>query len=138
VHHIVDARTGIEILDRDACLTLLAADVVGRLGIVDAGTPKILPVNYVLDGDAVVFRTASGTKLRVGPRSPACFEIDTFDRASRTGWSVLVTGHLEEVGPLQHRLWSRLNELPVDPWAGGDKPHLMRLTPTHVGGRVIR
>ena len=132
----VDARTGIEILDRDASLALLADDVVGRLGVVDHGSPRIFPVNYVLDGDTVVFRTAHGTKLDVGPRSPACFEIDRFDHASRTGWSVLVVGHLEEVDQFE-RTWDRLRQLPVDPWAVGVKDHLMRLTPEHIGGRRV-
>ena len=137
MHRLVDARTGIEILDRDACLPLLAGDVVGRLGIIDRGTPKILPVNYVLDGDAIVFRTAPGTKLDAGPRAPACFEVDHFDRDARTGWSVLVVGHLEEVDQFQPRLWAHVRTLPVDPWAAGARIHVMRLSPTHIGGRVI-
>src|SRR5687767_13539744 len=100
-----DPRTGIEMLDRDACLTLLAGDDVGRLGVVAHGTPRIFPVHYVLDGDTIVFRTAAGTKLDVGTRSPACFELDQLDRATRTGWSVLVVGLLEEVTPYQGALW---------------------------------
>ena len=86
----VDRRTGIEVLDRDACLQLLAEDEVGRLGVITAGTPRIFPVNYALDGDAVVLLTADGTKLRDGMRAPACFEVDDFDREARQGWSVLV------------------------------------------------
>lgn len=134
---LVDPRTGIEILDRDACLALLAADVIGRLGVVAHGAPRILPVNYVLDDDSVVFRTAPGTKLDVAPRAPACFEIDRFDREHRTGWSVLVLGRLEEVTAYQHRDWVHLHTLDVDPWASGDKTHWMRLVPDHISGRRL-
>ena len=81
----VDSRTGIEILERDECLDLLRADEIGRLAVLSGTGPVIFPVNYALDGEAVVFRTAPGTKLDSGPRSPACFEIDAFDRATKSG-----------------------------------------------------
>ena len=95
----VDARTRTEWLDHHECLRLLAADEIGRLAVLDGHTPIILPVNYRLDGEAVVFRTDPGTKLDRGPRAPASFEIDQFDREHRTGWSVVVVGRLEEVTP---------------------------------------
>ncbi len=132
-----DARTGIEIIDRDTCLALLADEVVGRVGVTDHGAPRILPVNYVLDDDSIVFRTAPGTKLRDGPRSPACFEIDSFDRETRTGWSVLVLGELEEVTALD-RSWDHVLELPVHPWASGTKDHVLRLRSTYISGRRVR
>ena len=136
--NLVDARTGIEILDRDACLALLAEEVIGRVGVAEHGAPRIFPVNYVLDGDAVVFRTAAGTKLADGPRAPACFEVDAFDRARRTGWSVLLIGQLEEVTPYQHRAWLRVQDLPLDPWTTGAKDHVLRLRPESVSGRRVR
>ena len=49
-----DAHSGIERIDRDACLTLLAHDVIGRLAVVDGSTPVIFPVNYLLDGEDIV------------------------------------------------------------------------------------
>ena len=76
---MVDGRSGIEVLDRDQCLALLETDVVGRLAVVAGGAPAVFPVNYAMDSDAVVFRTAPGTKLDAGVRAPACFEIDFFD-----------------------------------------------------------
>lgn len=132
-----DAHSGIERIDRDACLTLLAHDVIGRLAVVDGSTPVIFPVNYLLDGEDIVFRTDPGTKLDVGPRSPACFEIDRFDRANHTGWSVVVTGRLEEVTHYDARTWDRVRGLAVEPWAGGIKDHWMRLVATSIGGRRV-
>jgi uncharacterized protein len=132
----VDSRTGIEILERDECLQLLANDEVGRLGVVNGGAPVILPVNYTLDGESIVIRTEAGTKLNAGPRSPACFEIDWFDRANRRGWSVLVSGRLEEVTPFDGAELERVRQLPVDPWAG-PRFHWLRLVPTRITGRRV-
>ena len=132
-----DARTGIEILDRDACLDLLAVHDVGRLGVVDHGSPRIFPVNYVLDGDAVVFRTAPGTKLDAGTRAPACFEVDELDPATRSGWSVLAVGFLEEVTSLHGDRWTRVQALPLDPWSTHEKSHFVRLVPQHIDGRRL-
>lgn len=133
----IDARTGLEVIAPDECRRLLAGDVVGRLAIVDGGSPAIFPVNYALDGEAIVFRTAPGTKLSAGPRSPVAFEIDDFDRDRRTGWSVVVVGRLEEVTETDGRTLDRVTRLPVEPWSGGDKPHWMRLVPDRISGRRI-
>src|SRR3974390_2494822 len=61
VMRTVDPRTGIEVLDYAECLRLLATKQVGRIGFAIWGGPEILPVNYVLDGDAVVFATGAGS-----------------------------------------------------------------------------
>ena len=133
----IDARTGLEIIPPDECRRLLATDQVGRLALNDGGTPMVFPVNYALDGEAIVFRTAPGTKLSVGPRGHVSFEIDDMDRSTHTGWSVVVTGQLEEVTPYDAETFDRVHRLPVEPWSGGDKPHWMRLVPTRVSGRRI-
>lgn len=133
----IDARTGLEIIDPDECRALLATDEVGRLAIVDGRTPLVFPVNYALDGDAVVFRTTAGTKLSAAGQEAVSFEIDHFDRSARTGWSVLVTGRLEEVTPYDAEALDRVTRLPVEPWAGGERPHWMRLVPQRVSGRRI-
>ncbi|MEO7427858.1 MAG: pyridoxamine 5'-phosphate oxidase family protein [Acidimicrobiales bacterium] len=136
--HQTAANTGIELIDRDECLALLRADEIGRLAVIDGGRPVIFPVNYVLDAEDIVFRTAPGTKVEQGPRAPACFEIDGFDRPHRAGWSVVVTGRLEEVTAYNGSLFAHARELPVHPWADGPKDHIMRLVPATITGRRIR
>jgi uncharacterized protein len=128
----------LEVIERDECLRLLADDEIGRLAVIAGNTPVILPVNYALDGDSVVFRTDPGTKLDHGPRARASFEVDRFDRERRTGWSVVATGRLEEVTHYDAATFDRVRRLVVDPWAGGDKAHWMRLVPDRVTGRRIR
>lgn len=134
----IDPRTGVETLDRDECLRLLAEDQVGRLAVVAGGVPTIFPVNYRLDDDAIIIRTDPGTKLDAGPRSRVCFEIDHFDREARRGWSVVVTGRIEVVTRYDAATFNRVRELPLDPWAGGEKAHWMRLNLERVTGRRVQ
>jgi uncharacterized protein len=134
--NLVDSRTGIEVLERAECLRLLAADEVGRIAVVDGGTPVIFPVNYAMDGEAVVIRSDPGTKLDAGMRARVCFEIDGLDRAQRTGWSVVVVGRLEEITAYRSTDLARLEHLSLRPWAG-ERSHWLRLVPSRITGRRI-
>ena len=133
----VSRHSGIEVIDADECLRLLAAEEIGRVAVVIGATPMILPVNYALDGEDVVFRTMPGSRLDVG-QGHASFEVDSFDRVHKSGWSVLVTGHLEEVSWYQARDMRRVQELTVTPWAGGDRNLWLRLRPSFITGRIVR
>ena len=53
-------HAGLEVLPSDTCLELLAAVPVGRIGFFAGGELVILPVNHLVDGQDVVFRTAAG------------------------------------------------------------------------------
>lgn len=132
-----DASTTTERVGRDDCLRLLAEDNVGRLAVIAGGSPHIFPVNYALDGESIVFRTDEGTKLHAQGRGRACFEIDEIDRERHSGWSVVASGRLEEVTHHDARTLHRVNQLPVEPWAGGDKAHVMRLIPDRITGRRV-
>lgn len=129
-------RAGMEVIDRRACLELLAGDQIGRLGVLEGGSPLILPINYGLDGDDVIFRTGSGTKLAAARRTPACFEIDGFDRTTRSGWSVVVRGRLEEVTSLHGPVFERIQAL-SEPWLAGERGHVLRLVPSVISGRRV-
>jgi nitroimidazol reductase NimA-like FMN-containing flavoprotein (pyridoxamine 5'-phosphate oxidase superfamily) len=132
----VSRHSGIEIIDPDECRRLLAQDEIGRLAVVIGATPMILPVNYALDGDDIVFRTMPGSRLDVG-QGHAAFEVDSFDRVCHSGWSVLVTGHLEEVSWYQSRDMKRVEALPVEPWAPGERNLWLRLRPSFITGRIV-
>jgi hypothetical protein len=132
-----DRRPAIEVLDPDACWRLLAGDDVGRLAIVVGATPAIFPMNHVVDGRTIVFRTDPGTKLAQVGRSRAAFEVDEIDRDTRTGWSVVAVGRLEELTRFDAAALARAQALPVDPWAGGDKDHWLRLIVDRVTGRRL-
>jgi nitroimidazol reductase NimA-like FMN-containing flavoprotein (pyridoxamine 5'-phosphate oxidase superfamily) len=130
--------SGIEQIDRDECIRLLADCQVGRRGFVSGGQAEILPVNFALDGDAVVFATATGTKLWGSTRAPVVFEVDGIDPASRSGWSVVVHGLAAEVTDLEApALVERVRAVAPNPWAGGDRPHLVRIAARTITGRQV-
>jgi nitroimidazol reductase NimA-like FMN-containing flavoprotein (pyridoxamine 5'-phosphate oxidase superfamily) len=133
----VDPRTGIEVLDYAECLRLLASKTVGRIGFAIWGGPEILPVNYVLDGDAVVFATGAGSKLSAVVRSPVVFEVDDTDEHAHAGWSVVVHGHAQEVTGADNGTLERVRALPLEPWSSGRKPYYVRITPRFVSGRRV-
>lgn len=65
-----------ELAERE-CLELLASRVAGRVALVVAGEARVFPVNYLLDGGGIVFRTDEGSKLdaaRTG--AVGTFEVD--------------------------------------------------------------
>ena len=129
--------SGLEILGTDECRTLLASVGVGRVGFVEAGGPVILPVNYTVDGHAVVFRTGGGSKLSMAMmQRPVCFEIDDWNTMTHTGWSVLAKGVADEV--LDEEEISRLRRLPVQPWSRPDlRDHWVRIMIEELSGRRI-
>jgi nitroimidazol reductase NimA-like FMN-containing flavoprotein (pyridoxamine 5'-phosphate oxidase superfamily) len=127
---------GLELLSEDQCRALLGPAGVGRVGITIAGLPVIMPVNYVfVDGD-VVFRTGDGTKLHAASNGAViAFEVDAFDPAVHSGWSVLAIGRSETVSDPGEI--DRLNGRAPSPWAGGERTHLVRLHPEMLTGRRI-
>jgi nitroimidazol reductase NimA-like FMN-containing flavoprotein (pyridoxamine 5'-phosphate oxidase superfamily) len=128
-------HAGLEVLPFDSCLSLLAAVSVGRVGFVADGEVVVLPVNFVVDGQDVVFRTASGLKLSSAEvRTPVAFEADNYDDIDQSGWSVLVSGRAEVVR--DDAEISRLSQLGLYPWASAlDHPFWIRIRPTSVSGR---
>jgi nitroimidazol reductase NimA-like FMN-containing flavoprotein (pyridoxamine 5'-phosphate oxidase superfamily) len=109
--------TALEDLPPDECRRLLTTTSLGRVGVTIGALPAVLPVNYVVDGDAIVFRTVPGTKLDAATaRAVVAFEADGVEDG--TGWSVLVRGMAGEItdpGELAHA-----RELPLRSWALGD------------------
>ena len=134
---MVSRHSGIEVIDSDECRRLLEEDEIGRVAVVIGTTPMILPVNYTLDGEDIVIRTMPGSRLDIG-QGHAAFEVDSFDRETQSGWSVLVTGHLEEVSWYNTKDMERVQTLPVRPWAKGERNLWLRLRPDFITGRVIR
>jgi len=131
----IDRRTGLEELDRAECLELLAHAPLGRIGVVVGGRPIVLPVNFTLDGEAIVMRTDEGTKLYAARTSPVAFECDGIDVTYHTGWSVLVQGRAEEVRNAVDI--ARLDRLPLGPWCPGPKPTWLRVRSQSITGRRI-
>jgi len=131
----LDDRTGLEILDRDECVGLLQRSTLARIAVVIGGQPLVFPVNFTLDGDAVVFRTDAGTKLHAARHGRVAFECDGVDSVYHTGWSVLGTGKAEEI--VNAAELARLARLPLGPWCPGPKSTWLRIRPRMLTGRRI-
>ncbi len=122
------------VLSRDECLDLLRAQTVGRMAISIHDLPDIFPLNYTVDGDAVVFRTAEGTKLAASVLGRGvAFEVDGVDDAAGEAWSVIVKGHAVEITGM-YDLLDALN-LPLYPWHAAPKHRFVRIEPVEVTGR---
>lgn len=129
------SEPALEELTREECLRLLGSQAVGRVAVADFGSaPLVLPVNFVLLDDVVLFRSDYGTKFRlmVLAEHPVSFQVDQIDPGRRTGWSVLVQGEAHEGIP-EHAGPSGL-----EPWAPGVKRHWIHIIPDVVTGRRIR
>lgn len=118
------------------CLDLLQGGVVGRVAVSTALGPRIVPVNYAMHDDAVVFRTSPYSELgSQGPGSEAAFEIDHLDYDRHQGWSVVALGRLEAV-PVEEledvrKVWE------PRPWAGGVRNLYLKLTCREISGRRL-
>ena len=91
-------RDGLEVLDREECMRLLATATLGRIALTSGALPTVLPVNFALDGDRIVIRTGRGSKLDAATRDAVvAFEVDELEPTWRSGWSLVVTGVAREV-----------------------------------------
>lgn len=128
-------RTEIEVLDREECLALLVGEGVGRVGLSMDALPVVLPVNYVVDGARIIFRTGQGTKLSAALRGAVvCFEVDDIDRRRRSGWSVVVTGTARQLtGPEE----AEAADLPLEPWSSVTGDHFIAIHIDLVSGRRV-
>jgi nitroimidazol reductase NimA-like FMN-containing flavoprotein (pyridoxamine 5'-phosphate oxidase superfamily) len=122
-----------ELLSPEQCWELASEAVVGRLAIAAPDGPDIFPVNHVVDHESVVFRTAAGTKLFGAVDEMVAFEVDGYDVANATAWSVVLKGYAQEIteeGDLIDATY-----LPLLPWQPGPKGHFVRIGLGTVTGR---
>jgi nitroimidazol reductase NimA-like FMN-containing flavoprotein (pyridoxamine 5'-phosphate oxidase superfamily) len=129
-------------LDEAECLRLIASGGIGRIGYSGRYGPTVMPVNYQLYEGTIVFRTtpdsATDEDLRTGIANAeykVAFEIDDFDTAARTGWSVLIQGSAHHVESEAER--ASVAGAGVDPWPGGDRELFLRINPSRITGRRV-
>lgn len=127
-------------MDDDAVIELGEAEVwellrstpIGRLAAAAGGELDIFPINYVVDGSTLIFRTAPGTKLiELTVNNTVAFEIDGW--TEHGAWSVVMKGlaeQLEHGADIDHA-----DTLPLTPWIPTLKTRYVRITPTEIRGR---
>lgn len=129
-------RNGLEVLDREHSLRLLATATLGRVGVTFGALPVVLPVNFRLVNDLIVFRTGVGTKFDAATRNHiVAFEADDFEPVYHAGWSVVVTGMAREVtDPYEV---AALSTLPIPRWAPEGNSRTVAISTDLVSGRRV-
>ncbi|MFB7172848.1 helix-turn-helix domain-containing protein [Streptomyces sp. NPDC056254] len=123
-------------LGEDECRSLLGTHGVGRIAVFTAEGPAVLPVNYLVAGPDIAFRTAAEAVAARAAGTEAAFEIDNIDDVTAGGWSVLAVGGLAAVtDPEEIRRLSAAAR--SQPWAGGPRTHWMKITPARLTGRRV-
>lgn len=129
-------RNGLEVLGREECLRLLRSATIGRVGTTIGALPTVLPVNFRVVDDRIVFRTTVGTKLdAAATNSVVAFEVDAIDPLNHGGWSVVVTGIAREVtDPSELAALSAAN---IPFWAPTSDGHVVAIRTEMISGRRL-
>jgi nitroimidazol reductase NimA-like FMN-containing flavoprotein (pyridoxamine 5'-phosphate oxidase superfamily) len=131
----VDIDEPVTFLSEDESWRRLAGVALGRLVTSFAGEPEVFPVNFVVQGRTVLFRTAEGTKLfSAVANHTVVFEADDHNVAE--GWSVIVRGRAQLL-----KTDAEIHEAEraqLMPWTATPKPHYVRVTPSDITGRHFR
>ncbi len=121
-------------LSEEDCWERLGSRNVGHLGISIDGQPEIYPVNYLVDGGTLLFRTAAGEKLReLMTDRRVAFEVDAEIDAGT--WSVVITGHASALATEPELGEQQQESLP--PWVPTQRAVWVRVTPQVIRGRLF-
>ncbi|MEJ1090030.1 pyridoxamine 5'-phosphate oxidase family protein [Microbacterium sp. Mu-80] len=122
-------------LSEEECRQRLAQQELGRLVTSVGDVIDIFPINYVVDQDTIVFRTAEGSKLvELTVNDEVLFEVD--DHTDADAWSVVVRGRARRIDTIAER--EAADRLGLAPWIPTLKYNYVRITPTTLSGRAFR
>lgn len=130
-----DLRNPVAVLDEAEIWRRLASQNVGRVVTHVGEVIDIFPVNYVVDGESVMLRTAEGTKLAemiIG--GEVLFEVD--EHTDVEAWSVVLRGRarvLETEAEI-----AAADALPLRPMVPTLKRNYVRIEATSASGRCFR
>lgn len=130
--HISAAVTPLS--DRE-CWDRLAEHQLGRLVTRVGDVLDIFPLNYTVDGESLVFRTAEGSKLtELTINDEVLFEVD--DYTDTDAWSIVVRGRARRLDTVEEV--AAADRLDLVPWVPTVKYNYVRIVPTSLSGRDIR
>lgn len=118
-------------IGRSECWDLLRSTSLARIGYRLRGRTRIAPINYVVDGSRIVFRTAEGSKFSaLQIEDDVALQTDQYDEDS--AWSVLAHGTAREITdePGTAEVVARLR-----PWVSTTKDHVFAVEVDKVRGR---
>ncbi len=118
------------------CLSALHSRDVGRVAVATNSGPRIVPVNYGLLDEAIVFRTSPYSELAQNAvDSELAFEVDDLDFTRHTGWSVVAYGNGARVDDDELRRVRRLAD--PEPWVMGQRNCYLKIAWRTLSGRRI-
>ena len=121
----------IGVMTPDECWDMLRSHEFGRLAFHLAGEVHLTPINYAVDHDTLLFRTAEGSKLLAVEMNPdVAFEIDEVDEEHAS--SVVVRGNARHLGEDEEH---RAENVPLRPWVPTLKYDVVEIRPTEISGR---
>lgn len=119
-------------LDAAQCWQRLREQELGRIVTHVGDTIDVFPVNYVVDGDSILFRTASGSKLfELTANADVLFQVD--DHTDVDAWSVVVRGEAQTLETDAEV--DRAERAGLRPWIPTLKRVFVRVVPTSLTGR---
>jgi nitroimidazol reductase NimA-like FMN-containing flavoprotein (pyridoxamine 5'-phosphate oxidase superfamily) len=113
----------------------LRSHELGRLVTRVGEVIDVFPVNYVVDGTSLVFRTAEGSKfaeLTIDNR--VVFEVD--DHTAADAWSVVLRGRARPLSSSDEI--TAADALPLRPWVPTLKRNYVRIVPDEISGRSFK
>jgi nitroimidazol reductase NimA-like FMN-containing flavoprotein (pyridoxamine 5'-phosphate oxidase superfamily) len=130
-------RAGLEILDRAACLRLLATGAHGRIAVNVGALPVILPVRYAVADEQLVIRVSVGSALdRATDGTVVAFQADGTEAQSAREWSVSVIGTARRLEDPSAEVIDAIRPLPR--WAPELPSRLLAISTDRVTGRRTR
>ncbi|MFS2279961.1 pyridoxamine 5'-phosphate oxidase family protein [Microbacterium sp. OR21] len=122
-------------LSEEECWQRLRGSELGRLVTRVGDVIDIFPINYVVDGTSIVFRTAEGSKLvELTVNDEVLFEVD--EHTDADAWSVIVRGSAHVLDTLAER--EAADGLGLQPWVPTLKYNYVRISPSSLTGRAFR
>ncbi|MEV3924222.1 pyridoxamine 5'-phosphate oxidase family protein [Actinomadura coerulea] len=129
-------QSGMEILDDGECRALLRRSTIGRIVFTLQALPTVQPVNFVFDGEHIVVKTSSVSRLATAASDTiVAFEVDDIDADAGRGWSVVTVGPARRV--TEPGETARLSALPLRSWAPGERDQFIVVRPRLITGRRI-
>ena len=127
-----DIKDPITVIDDAECWRLLATQEVGRIVTHVGDVFDIFPVNYVVDGESIVLRTAEGTKLvELVISGEVLFEADA--HTDSEAWSVVLRGTARRLDTEAEI--AAAEQLPLRPYVPTIKRNFVRIEPNSLSGR---
>ena len=97
---------------------------------------RLFPVNYRLIDGSMMFRTAPGSKMSAAAEGAVvAFEVDDYELADRSGWSVLAVGRAEVIHDVA--MACKALDAGLEPLAEGSRTTIVRIEPKFLSGRRI-